>query len=510
METELKFRVAGPLKPSILEKLDWSPYTLGERENHELRDVLFDTPEQAISGSMHALRVRHDGPAVYLTLKGPGNRSDGARHEREEWQEIISEEVAADRARWPEAIRSRVEALAGQQPLQPMLEVHTKRRTWALRRDEQVVAELALDLGEIHAGDYTEALHEIEVELKGDGTDTDLQTLEHRLRQMLPLEPEPRSKLQRGLALLRDGGTVTMEPRAPLAEAGRTMLREHWNKLRESEPGVRGGDHEAVHDMRVATRRLRAMLEVLGATAYDPQETGALRKGLKRLAASLGVVRDTEVFMQAVDGYAGRLQTDERAALDPLLRTLNERRDAAREELLLELDRKRTQRLYERLGGFVNTAGAGTRMADSAPQLGPTRVRDVAGSALWARLEEVQAFDRVMPEAPVVLLHELRIACKHLRYTLDLFGHALGPDAKGLRNDLVKAQDHLGALHDADIAIPFLQGLLEAEPNNLALQHYRAHLESERDRLWATVGDVWAIIGSSGFRARLAIAIAGL
>lgn len=510
METELKFRVPADLKPSALEKLDLSPYMLGERENHDLRDVLLDTPDQAITRSVHALRLRYDGPAVYLTLKGPPSDPGGERHQREEWQEVISEEVAADRARWPEVIREHVSSLAGQQALQPIIEVHNRRRAWVVRRDEQVVAELALDQGEIRAGSGVQALRELELELKGDGTDADLDVLAKRLRQALPLVPEPQTKLQRGLTLLHDGGKVAMSARAPLAEAGRTILREHWNKLRANEPGVREGDHEAVHDMRVATRRLRAMLEVLGGTAYDRKETDALRKGLKRLAASLGAVRDAEVWIEAVDGYAVRLQLDEREGFEPLLRSLHDRRDRARDALLIELDQKRTHKLYERLEGFVKTAGAGMRPVAAEPDLGPLRVRDVAGSVLWARLEEVQSFDRVMPQAPVEILHELRIACKHLRYTLELFGDALEPDGKALRSELIRAQDHLGVLHDADIAIPFLDTLLVDEPHNLALERYRAHLQSERDRLWSTAGEVWAIIGGPPFRMRLAAAIAAL
>ena len=68
METELKFRVVGRVKPGALERLDWAPYALEERQVHRLRDVLLDTPDRTITGRMHALRVRRDGPVTYVTL----------------------------------------------------------------------------------------------------------------------------------------------------------------------------------------------------------------------------------------------------------------------------------------------------------------------------------------------------------------------------------------------------------------------------------------------------------
>jgi hypothetical protein len=60
------------------------------------------------------------------------------------------------------------------------------------------------------------------------------------------------------------------------------------------------------------------------------------------------------------------------------------------------------------------------------------------------------------------------------------------------------------------VALPFIDGLLAAEPHNLALSHYRSSLESTRDRLWSAVPDVWERIGGMEFRQRLAALIAAL
>lgn len=515
METELKLRILDQVRPRDLEHLDWSPYQLGPRQRHKLRDTVLDSSDRAITASRHALRVRRDGRLVYLTLKGPPGTSGGSRHKRDEWEELIALDAAGDRRLWPAEIATRVEALIGDQPLEPLVEVENKRRTWDILHAGAIIAELALDQGTIRANGRAMPLHEIEVEVKADGAEPHLEAIEQRLKQALRLADQPQTKLARGLQLLvldevesaSDAAPkITMEGEASLAEASRTILRQHWKKLRDNEPGVRAGDPEAVHDMRVATRRLRAMMDVLSGIAFDPDEIARLRKGLKQLAAALGVVRDAEVWLASVDDYSAKLPEPEQAGLDPLRQRLNTMRDVGREDLFATLANKRMVRLLDQLETFVTTPGAGLAEFDHfAP-----RVRDAAGSALWSQLEAVHAFEVVMPEAPLLLLHELRIACKKLRYTIELFEDALPDDAANMHEELVAAQDHLGSLHDADVALPFIDEFLEMEPHNLALSHYRSHLEHTRDRLWSSVPEVWSRIGSNKFRKRLAKLVAAL
>lgn len=514
METELKLRILDQVRPRDLEHLDWSPYQLGPRLRHKLRDIVLDTSDRTISDSRHALRVRRDGRLVYLTLKGPPGASRGSRHEREEWEELIARDAVEDRRLWPSEIASRVEALIGDQQLEPLIKVENQRRTWDVLYAGAIIAELALDEGTIRAGGHAMPFHEIEVEVKAEGAEPHLEAIEQRLKQALRLADQPQTKLARGLQLLeQDQGTpsdatpkVAMEAEASLAEASRTILRHHWKKLRDNEPGVRAGDPEAVHDMRVATRRLRAMMEVLSGIAFDPDDIAPLRKGLKRLAAALGVVRDAEVWLASVDEYAAKLPDAEQAGFDPLRQRLNSMRDVGREDLFATLANKRMARLLDQLETFVTTPGVGlAEFEHFAP-----RVRDATGSALWLRLEAVQVFEVVMPEAPLLLLHELRIACKKLRYTIELFQDALPKDAEQMHEELVAAQDHLGSLHDADVALPFIDEFLGMEPHNLALSQYRTHLEHTRDRLWSSVPEVWSLIGGKKFRKRLAKIVAAL
>lgn len=239
----------------------------------------------------------------------------------------------------------------------------------------------------------------------------------------------------------------------PLALAGRQIMGKHTQKLYAHLPGVISGDdpHD-VHQMRVATRRLRACLEAT-APAYQATVVISLRKRLRRLARALGEVRDRDVLLL-------RLRRDQDEAPDhrdevaATMARLEAERAEAHAALLRELGRKRTARLLEDLNAFL------TCPLDevAAPDDGlPLLVRHYAGSAIWREYERVRRFETILPDASSQRLHELRIACKHLRYTLELFAPALGEEVRPLIKGVTAMQEHLGELHDADVAIAYLE-----------------------------------------------------
>lgn len=262
-------------------------------------------------------------------------------------------------------------------------------------------------------------------------------------------------------------GTFSSSDR--LAYAGRIMMAQHAQKLYTHLPGVLSGDdpHD-IHQMRVATRRLRASLQSTAA-AYDPQTVDALRGRLRKLARVLGEVRDRDVLIKRLRADAAQIEAGDDHALETViekLETANQqhelqaaiaRIEAERAEahaaLVDELGRRRTARLFADLNDFLS------RPLDeiAAPDDGmPLLVRHHAGGAIWREYEAVLRFQTIMQDADVEQLHELRIACKHLRYTLELFAPALGEDAGSAIKAVTRMQEHLGDLHDADVAIAYL------------------------------------------------------
>src|SRR5215212_5631028 len=116
---------------------------------------------------------------------------------------------------------------------------------------------------------------------------------------------------------------------------------------------------EDVHQMRVATRRLRASLQVVEGV-YDPKLIRRYRRGLRQMAESLGAVRDGDVFLEHVTAYYATLPETDRAQLDPLIATVSAERAQARGHLLDDLRSKRYHKFKRHFATFLTTPDAGT------------------------------------------------------------------------------------------------------------------------------------------------------
>src|SRR5262249_8136757 len=351
MEIEAKYAILGPLNPAVLTTLDLSPYAVHPDGEQHHQDVVLDTPAHSITSSGQALRLRQCEGQVTLTYKGPNTGADGV-HEREEVEATLSAPVSYNPRTWPREVADRIVPQVGAAELAPLVKMYIHRRRWVVQRAGQTIGEMALDQGIISAGGRTARVHELEVELKAEGLRADLEALQQRLLEELPLQPQPRGKLQRGLALLQR--QRTLDGHTPIEAVGRHMIRRQLRRLRASEPiALEGKDPAGVHDMRVATRRLRTTLHLLQEIPlFSRQRLYALRRGLQRLARRLGAVRDLDVLLE-------RVQCDvtahpERAAdLEVLCATLRRRQSRARERLLECLGDPKMQRVLRQIEAFA-------------------------------------------------------------------------------------------------------------------------------------------------------------
>ena len=137
-------------------------------------------------------------------------------------------------------------------------------------------------------------------------------------------------------------------------------------------------------------------------------------------------------------------------------------------------------------------------------------------SRVWAAYQSVRAYEPVMRWADVATLHELRIAAKWLRYTLEFVREALGRDAGPVIEKVVALQDHLGWLHDADVAAGLARAFLVehagdlTETESAAIGRYLVDRERQLARLRRTVGTPWRGVSSLTFRRALGRLVAGL
>lgn len=322
-----------------------------------------------------------------------------------------------------------------------------------------------------------------------------------------------------------------LSPDDTVARAAHQALQRHLAQMLRHEAGTRQGeDPEALHDMRVATRRMRATLEICQ-PYLSPNATRRINPNLRRLARRLGAVRDLDVFGEANARYLATLDAAERAELQPLVDAWWTRREQARGALLRWLDGPRYPKLTSALSAFVDDPKAGERdpFGDDG-MVRPRRLRHVVPALVLARHAAVRAFEEWLPgsvatpaagqpesmAAPLDRYHALRISTKRLRYALEVFAEILGPEVDGLLADLKALQEHLGALQDAVVACQMLRDLLvwgSFTPSATtlpdtpvvapAVASYLAAQQHELARLVTTFSAVWPRVAGAGFRARL-------
>ncbi len=298
-----------------------------------------------------------------------------------------------------------------------------------------------------------------------------------------------------------------------VAEAGRKVMRFHLARMLAREAGTRADkDHTELHAMRVATRRQRAAWRVFG-TSFRAARTKRFRTGLRETAARLGAVRDLDVLLEAADLYRADLPVTEQRALEPLLADWRAHREDALVLLIRELDSDGYHRWVDDYRDFVRTEGAGVLPVGPVD---PHRVRDTAPSHIWAAYEQVRAYEPVLRWADVETLHDLRIAGKWLRYTLEFVREALGPESAPLITRVTALQDHLGLMHDADVAASMSRAFLVEHAGDLsplegaAIGRYLINREREVARLKRTIGGPWRGVAGVGFRRALGRVVAGL
>jgi CHAD domain-containing protein len=216
-------------------------------------------------------------------------------------------------------------------------------------------------------------------------------------------------------------------------------LLELDRRLEEVAPRVLAheSDDEAVHDLRVALRRMRTLLE-LGRDVLGPFHADEVRRALRDVQRATGDLRDEEVLL-ALLGSLGVEAPDVAAWLDGR--------------------RRRERRLRRALVGLLRSGAldGGRRLLSAllAFRIKPSRDKRVHKYARRAVERARRDVDRRRgartddPEA----LHELRIAYKRLRYTVETFADVLPEDLAAIAQGAARMQSRLGDLHDVDVAI---------------------------------------------------------
>jgi CHAD domain-containing protein len=237
-----------------------------------------------------------------------------------------------------------------------------------------------------------------------------------------------------------------------LAAAARKIIGKQTARMKEHTAGTReGSDPEALHDMRVATRRLRFALRLFGPW-MPPGRADRLRCELRRTALVLGRIRDLEVFLLELPCMMDRagLTGEQKAWITGALRR---KRGQGRAVLVRSLRSNRHRRMARALERMPMTAGADVPAMEEAGRM----IREAG--------EKLRAFSRKADLTKQEDLHCFRILFKRLRYTCEYFRDLYGPALDGAIAHFIRFQDCLGKYQDGVVGAAILSSLSKAKKN---------------------------------------------
>lgn len=240
--------------------------------------------------------------------------------------------------------------------------------------------------------------------------------------------------------------TVEIGPDTSARDAARAILAAKMQPLFELESAAASGtDADAVHDMRVASRRIREALRVF-APVYRRQAVKAMDDMARAVTRALGTVRDADVLIGALERFASKAEDDaERAVLGYLIGYRRGLREAELERMRRRLD---GLDLADQRRRFDRALRETRRMPEAEMPLARMS-REVTGERLDEFFGHLPA--ALVPEN-IEAQHSMRIAGKHLRYAVETLAPCVDPERYAdLHAALVQYQDVLGEMHDCDV-----------------------------------------------------------
>ena len=437
-----------------IETGDGGTVTALARPPRRLVDSYLDCDDWRIARAGFVVRTRRRGRSDEVTLKDNRPAEGSGLRQRLEVTEVLPPS-GLDGLGHDGPVGRRLHAIVGSRRLREVLQVRTRRRPFALRVGGVDVAEIALDDTMIVVGNGQRPmqLRRVEVEVHPDWLDA-LEPIVEQLRMTCGLQPARLSKFEAGLLALGeeipgtpDLGPTDISARSTMGDLAFAVLRRQLAVVRAKEPGTRlGEDPEELHDMRVATRRLRAALSLFEGVL--PVRAQLFREELGWLGRLLGAVRDLDVQLQGLAGMASVVDAPD--GHDPMVELsalLERERDAARVDMLNGLDSVRWERLAKGLTAMAQQGPARRSLATRVPaeiglpELVFTRHHKVRKAATRARHTGI-----------VTDFHALRIRCKRLRYALEFSSEVYGGKTSRFVRDLTVLQDELGEMQDAEVA----------------------------------------------------------
>ncbi|SMD04509.1 CYTH and CHAD domain-containing protein [Sporomusa malonica] len=473
-EAELKLRLADPtitdhlLTAPLLKELSTQPPS-----KQTLETTYYDTADQSLLKSRLSYRLRLANGQWTATVKADGT-SDGGLHQRAEYNVPVDSPLPSIEPFLTTDIGVRLAEAISEMPLEPVFSTRFERHIINLLTPDGSSIELALDAGDIFAGDKQQKILELELELK-EGQPEALVWLGAALADDFPLLPELDSKLYRaavlaGLAaeLGRDTPLPTPLKKSSATQPALQILSQviiyHIHEVISAQQTYLSNpdEIETLHDFRVALRKLRGLIN-FSKPLLPAEEYANWQNKLTGYGHRLGSVRDLDVFSLAWDElaeYAKKI-LPVHTAKPTLAALIAGKRQATRDLLYDALAAGQLTPVLLGLWAFMQKQ-ANKNTDDPMPSL-----KEFALERLAHWLKQFLKLGSALDLADLDAVHELRIAGKRLRYTLDSLAPALPDNAQLLSKRLEKLQDSLGRIQDVAYTPPLLHELIKASASRL-------------------------------------------
>ncbi|WP_262269347.1 CYTH and CHAD domain-containing protein [Microvirga yunnanensis] len=462
-EIELKLEVA----PSELETVLAHPL-LAEKSHgarsQTLHSTYFDTPDHALRQAGISLRVRRDGEQRIQTIKA-ARRPSSVAVARSEWEHDVESDspdyaLAKDTALEP--------FLEHSDRIAPVFHVTTERKLRDIAYADSVI-EVAADSSTIQGSERTTYFGELELELK-DGTAAELFQLALSLSTAAPLRLSFKTKAERGYEAASGeqptrikAAPVVLKRKMTSAAAFQVIAVSCLQHLMANEAIVRRvPEADAVHQMRVALRRLRAAMTLFKAVVEDVRRD-PIRAELKWMANVLGEARDLDVYIATVlEPARDRYGTD--PSYQSLLAEYQKRRDRAYEVAQEAVSSPRFITGVLKTAAWIEAGEWREGSGKAARKLRDQPVAMLADEELGRRWKKIIKRGRHLVELDPDERHQVRIEIKKLRYATEFFDSLFkGGGAKKRKRKALSAlealQETLGELNDIAVG-----GHMDASP----------------------------------------------
>jgi CHAD domain-containing protein len=409
-----------------------------------LISTYYDTAAYDLAHARITLRHRIERGKKTWQLKIPLN------HDR---QEV---EVPDEQTDPPASLRRLLVLHLRHRKLSPVVTLRVWRTGLQIRQGHVPLAEIALDsVSVVQNGTTIQRFRELEIELQ-QGDDEALHALERQMREAGAADHDGRPKFFRALSLPPPPPAPPPDRKASVVEHVKWVLAQHVEWLIAHDPGTRlGTEIESLHQMRVAVRRVRAVLRTARPVLL-PAWVTSLDQELDWLGEVLGPARDLDVQIAYFLEESTELGARDRTLLEPLISHLRAQRNAAQQVVLSALTSARYLELIRRL----QQAAQDPSVIES-----PLTVRQLARQA-FKKLRKALRRLRTSPSDSA--LHAIRIKTKRARYAAELAKGSVGKPATRVIKAARAVQDLLGLHQDAIQAEQQLRQFLKDSPSTSA------------------------------------------